>query len=121
LTSEIALDSVRVNHRAEYLGQRSFKLDTLPVSTGRVHGPWTRPVGTAREHGCQKWCRFPQPVHTGVLFWHVFTGRGTAWTRPVDTGSVYRALVQALLFLHAHTRTYYQRLSEVSIRYSHIT
>jgi len=25
---------------------------TLPVFTGRVHGPWTRAVNTAREHGC---------------------------------------------------------------------
>jgi len=50
------------------------------VHTLRVHGPWTRPVKT----GIQNYTRVHGPSWSPVCRW---------WpTRPVNTGSVYRAL-----------------------------
>jgi len=66
------------------------------VFTGRRHGPWTwvskmTPVFTSRvghqciQHGPWTRVSFLTPMFTGRVY--------GPWTRPVDTGSVYRALV----------------------------
>jgi len=89
-----------------------------PVFTGRKHDPWTRvskttPVFTGRvgytgdQHGL--WTRvsfFDTRVHGPCprpmkFLTPVFTGRGQGpWTRSVDTGSVYGALLSRHPYAH---------------------
>jgi len=61
---------------------------TLPVSTGRVSK--MTPVFTAREHGCPKWrpCPWTRVSKDDTRVHSLYS----PWTRPVDTGTVYRAL-----------------------------
>ena len=85
----------------------SLRLNTGIQNDACVHGPCPRPVNTddTRVYG-------PCWIHwwyTGVIFWHPFSwavstarehGRHLGHpcprrTRPVDTGSVYRALICA--------------------------